>query len=630
MTTAPLFRTLADIEAFEAVPLETRLDGLQCTRDLILRTARRVPEATALVFMPDGQPEQPAVEISYGELAHSLTQAANAFHALGVGASDVVSYLLPNLPQTHYTLWGGMTAGIVNPVNPLLESEHLVQILNAAGTKVLVTLGRAHAPELWAKAAALMGHVPTLNAVLCIGGTDGVEAGEGGARVLSFEAALAAQPGDRLVSGRRIQSQDLAAYFHTGGTTGIPKIAQLTHLNLLANALGSNVLLPNEQQETLLCGLPLFHVNAIMITGAMAFASGNRVVLMSPSGYRNKAVIENIWRIVERYRAEYISGVPTLYAVLLNVPRAGADISSLRFAVCGAAPMSPELMRSFEQVVGVPVLEGYGLTEGTCASSLNPRDGERRNGSIGVRLPYQQMKVARRDEQGASAGDCAVGEIGHVLIKGPNVFAGYKRDSDNQGVWLEAGWFDTGDLGRQDAEGYFWLTGRQKELIIRGGHNLDPALIEDALNKHPAVQMAAAVGKPDAHAGELPVAYVVLKPGQPASAEDLLAFAREAVTERAAVPGEIFILDSLPLTAVGKVFKPTLRFDAARRVLVKVLHQACDGLAQVVVEVKAHSLHGQFATLRVTSAPGVEATRVQAAIEAALAPYSLRYATEWV
>ncbi|WP_322027947.1 acyl-CoA synthetase [Burkholderia sp. BCC1977] len=622
MKALPLFRTLADIEAFEAVPLEQRMSGMQSAYDVILRSAQRKPEATALVFMPDGDPDTPAVEINYRTFAHSATQAANAFHALGIGSDDVVSYLLPNLPQTHFVLWGAMAAGIVNPINPLLEAEHLVQICQAAGTRVLVTLAPEQAPDLWSKVSSLISRVPDLKAVVCVGAVDAVPTSEF-SPIHSFEALVAAQPGDRLVGSRRAGRADMAAYLHTGGTTGIPKIARLTHLNLLANAVGTDLREPGEEQDTVLCGLPLFHVNGVMLTGLMPFAAGDRVVLMSPNGYRNKSVIDNIWRIVERYQATHISGVPTLYAALLNVPTAGADISSLRYAVCGAAPMPPELMRNFERTTGVPVLEGYGLTEGACVSSANPRDGERRVGSIGLRQPYQEMKVVRRDERGAWSGDCAFDEVGHVLIKGPNIFAGYKRDIDNEGVWLADGWFDTGDLGRQDHDGYFWLTGRQKELIIRGGHNLDPALIEDALARHPAVQIAAAVGKPDAYAGELPVAYVVLRAGVKIDTSELQEFARASITERAAVPNEIFVVDNLPLTAVGKVFKPALRFDSARRVLTGVLEAACSGLAKIDVEVGAHPVHGQFATVKLSQVEDVKAARD--AVDAALSPYSIRY-----
>jgi fatty-acyl-CoA synthase len=351
------------------------------------------------------------------------------------------------------------------------------------------------------------------------------------------------------------------------------------------------------------------------------------VVLLGADGYRSPGTIPGFWRNVERFRASFFSGVPTIYSMLLGVP-IDADVSSLRYALCGAAPMPPELIRRFEQATGVKILEGYGLTEGTCVSAINPRDGERPPGSIGLRLPYQQMKAVVVDDGGRYERDCATDEIGRLVIKGPNVFPGYKDEKANRGIWIADGWLDTGDLARQDAAGRFWLTGRQKDLIIRGGHNLDPAVIEEAMLKHPSVRMAAAVGKPDAHAGELPLAYVMLEPGASATAGELLAHARATVPERAAVPSEIVILETMPVTAVGKVFKPQLRYDAARRALQAALDGVARGLIDCRVSVGPDERHGTFAkvTLRAL-APG--AREAEGQVRAALAAFSLRYALEW-
>lgn len=315
---------------------------------------------------------------------------------------------------------------------------------------------------------------------------------------------LKVQPDDRLLSGREIDAEDVCALFHTGGTTGTPKLAGHTHAMEAFEAWALSYPLKTKPGDTFLCGLPLFHVNAVMVTGLAPFSCGAGVVLLSPSGYRNPEVIRNFWRIVEKYRANRFSAVPTVYAALLDVPINDADVSSLDYAICGAAPMPVELFRKFEERTGLKILEGYGLTEGTCASSLNPPDGERRVGSIGLRFPYQQLKVIEVDEDGRWLRDCGVDEIGHVAISGPNVFPGYVQEEANEKAFPEPGWFDTGDLGRIDADGYIWLTGRAKDVIIRGGHNIDSSIVEHAVQSHPAVAMAAAVGRPDAYAGELP------------------------------------------------------------------------------------------------------------------------------
>ena len=207
------------------------------------------------------------------------------------------------------------------------------------------------------------------------------------------------------------------------------------------------------------------------------------------------------------------------------------------------------------------ILEGYGLTEGACASSLTPFDAPPRIGTIGLRFPYQDMRALILDADNAYVRDAETDEIGVIAIRGPNVFVGYLDPTHNEGIWIERHgetWLNSGDLGRQDADGYFWLTGRRKELIIRGGHNIDPKLIEDALQSHPAVALVAAIGSPDAHAGELPVAYVQLKPGATVTEAELLAHAQRAIPEKAAMPKRVKIAPSLPTTAVGKLFKPAL------------------------------------------------------------------------
>ena len=229
------------------------------------------------------------------------------------------------------------------------------------------------------------------------------------------------------------------------------------------------------------------------------------------------------------------------------------------------------MARAFEQAAGIPLCEGYGLTEAACISTLNPPQGERRPGSVGLRLPHQQLQAWKVDAAGQASAPCAPGEVGVIGLCGPNVFPGYLRERDNQGIWLQPGWLNTGDLGYLDADGYLHLTGRAKDLIIRGGHNIDPAMIEEALQLHPAVALAAAVGQPDLHAGELPVAYVTLTAGASVSSDALQEAAQTLVPERAAVPVRVEVLAQLPLTAVGKVAKAELRLRAAEHVLNQLL-----------------------------------------------------------
>jgi fatty-acyl-CoA synthase len=313
--------------------------------------------------------------------------------------------------------------------------------------------------------------------------------------------------------------------------------------------------------RTVLCGLPLFHVNGQLVTGLQPWMRGDHVVLATPEGYRGKTFLARFWEIVENFRVATFSGVPTLYSALLDTPIGDNDLSSLKFAICGAAPMPVALARAFEATTGVKIVEGYGLTEAACVSSVNPPDGERRPGSIGLPIPYQQMAAVVMDANGRFERMAGVDEVGVIAINGPNVFSGYLDSRHDLGLWIDIDgerWLNTGDLGRRDADGYFWLAGRKKELIIRGGHNIDPKIIEDALQGHPAVAVVAAVGSPDAYAGELPVAYVQLKPGLVVTEADLMEHAARTIPEKVAAPKRVKILSSLPTTAVGKLFKPAL------------------------------------------------------------------------
>lgn len=531
-----------------------------------------------------------------------ITQTANAFHRLGLRPGKAVSFLLPNLPHTHFTIWGGEAAGIVNAINPLLDPEHIAELIQASDSELLVTLAPFPGTDLWAKVEGLREQLPALKAIICVDMANLLPEPQRSATkaqrgalpngVLDFDALIASCPDDHLESGRVIAPDDIASYFHTGGTTGTPKLAPHSHANEVAMAYSMNLVTGFAPGDVTLCGLPLFHVNAVIVTGLTAFIGGAEVLLATPQGYRNPNLISNFWTIIEQYKVSFFSGVPTIYAGLLQVPSEGHDLSSLKYALCGAAPMPVELIHQFEGKTGLTLIEGYGLTEGTCGSCANPPAGERRPGSIGLPMPYCQVAIKVLDEQGNFLREAGRNEIGNLCIRGATVFKGYLQSSKNTGIWVDGDWFNTGDLGRIDADGYVWLTGRSKDLIIRGGHNIDPQMIEEALHKHPAVAMAAAVGKPDEKAGELPVVYVQLKPGAQASEAELLAHAAAHIPERAAIPKDAWVIDAIPLTAVGKTFKPALRFDAIGRVYQTVLAELDQRLR---VDVRSDDKRGQVA-----------------------------------
>lgn len=580
-------RTMSDVLALEQTPWEAAIPARN-TYDLLCQACDRHPHHTALRFVTSGDLDAPVFSVDYATLKRRVTQAANAFHRAGIGAGKAVTLLLPNLPETHFALLGAQAAGIVSPINPMLDVDYIANIVEETGAETLVAFAPAPESDIWDKAVEVADRCPTVRTLFVVGIEPYLDAHHrAGMRTLfdrarkptrkdvaivHFNEALDAEPGDRLMSGRAIAESDICSYFHTGGTTGLPKVATHSHLNeaFLAWTLDSVM----QRESVILCGLPLFHVNGAMVTGLAAFHSGSEVVMLTPAGYRGKNVMQNFWKLVERFKATTFSSVPTIYAALASLPLDGADISSLRYAICGAAPLPGEVARRFEEASGIQLYEGYGLTEGACVSSCNPPLGERRLGTVGLRLPHQQMQAWKIDGAGNAVAECAEGEVGVIGIRGPNVFPGYLREVDNKSIWLKPGWFNTGDLGCVDQDGYLRLTGRAKELIIRGGHNIDPAMIEDALLKHPAVAAVAAVGQPDAHSGELPVAYVTLKPGSAITPQELQLVARELIPERAAIPARIEIIEQMVLTAVGKVAKATLRMRAAEHVFREMLASA--------------------------------------------------------
>ena len=275
----------------------------------------------------------------------------------------------------------------------------------------------------------------------------------------------------------------------------------------------------------------------------------------------------------------------------------------------------------------LPVLEVYGMTETSSVHTMSYPDMPRQAGSVGWPLPYARTRVVKVDGEGRLLGDCAPNEIGVVAMTGPGVFSGYLSDTHNRGAFVEPGWVNSGDLGRIDEQGQLWITGRAKDLIIRGGHNIDPAPLEELLYRHPAVALAALVGQPDAYAGELPVAYVQPKPGAAVTASDLVAYLREHTPERAAVPVALHFVDPMPLTAVGKIFKPALRIDAARRVAEQLLEGLSANGQPLTVQVVSDPKYGQLIQVSLGASQGSTREQLAAAVHDRLNPLTLRHET---
>lgn len=605
----PIMETLDQVIAFEQTPLHKQFPYTD-SYNLIMSSASRYKQDTALEFLLQGLPAEASHKTSYAGLGEQITKTANLLHGLGVTPDDAVSIVLPILPQTHFAIWGAQAAGIANPINPMLEAEHIGEIITAAGSKVVICLGQSPHSNIWEKILAAVADSATVQCIIAVhipGLT--ADASEAPAnsplKVLDFTASLANARGDALDSSRKFAADQIAAYFHTGGTTGRPKLAQLTHGNMAFLGQLMQVYTAHMTYDTVLCGLPLFHIYGVIVQGVSAFSVGYRIILMTPSGFRSPTAMKNFWQLVDRFKVQQFSAVPTVLTALADIPVGDADISSLTNINSGAAPLSLPFELNFEKKYNVEVGNGYGMTETTALISRAP--SYQPPGSVGMRIPYSQIRIAHLDGTTVTK-DCELGESGVILVKGPQVFIGYKTDVDNPAAWIEDGWFNTGDLGYLDADGFLYLSGRAKDLIIRSGHNIDPELIEEPLSVHPDVAAVIAVGLPDPYAGELPMAFVVKKANSTITEEQLLAYSAEKISERAAIPKRIEFIEAMPLTAVGKIFRPALRQRIAKLVLDAHLAKASIA-AEVAIEIEKK--RGLVARVTVADKSQIDAARDQ-------------------
>jgi long-chain acyl-CoA synthetase len=456
------------------------------------------------------------VELTYAEFDERIAAFAGQLAEQGFGRGDVLAIMLANRVELLVALFAAWRlGGAATPVNPLFTaSEAEYQIADSGAAVVL---------------------------------NEGPDAPTGGRPVIHVQDVRAIPSGTE-VPPAALAPDDLALLIYTSGSTGRPKGVMLDHAN--AEAMSSIMAkhFSLTQTDHCLLVLPLFHVNAIMVSALASFRSGGQLSIVGSFS------ASRFFEQIERLRPTYFSAVPTIYALLASLPEdVRPDTSSLRFVVCGAAPVSAELLDRCEERFGFTMVEGYGLTEGTCASACNPIEGVRKLGTVGPALPGERIAIMNEDGSFAPQG-----EIGEVVIAGPTVMRGYLNKPEETAATVVDGWLRTGDVGRLDADGYLTIVDRVKDMIIRGGENIYPKEIESVLHGLPDVLEAAVVGRPDPILGESPLAYVSLYPGSTLSEEELLDHCRRHLT-RVKVPETIHIVSGLPKNPVGKIDKPALR-----------------------------------------------------------------------
>jgi fatty-acyl-CoA synthase len=623
------YRTRDDVRRIEQTSLAERLviEDFSERIDVALRS--RAPDDTAIVYVPNGDVAAPAERVSFRELLDNIERTAAVLQEGAGDAAVVTAVLMPAMPSIYWAILGAMRAGVVFPVNWMINGNYLSALLREANATRIVALGPTPGFAIWETLASIAGDLVPDTQVWSVAGPGGRVLPDSD---LNLRIALAATgPGSRV---RPRSGDEIAAYVHSGGTTGVPKIVKASHRNLSYRHWTLQWAMKSVPGEVILHDTPMFHSGGLIGRCLSSVASGASVLIPSIHGARDKQYQKNYWRFVERYRITRLSGVPTSLAVLAKTVPEGVDLSSLKPYFATGSTALPEAVRDeFQRVSGVRVLNSYGMTENTATISVDPRDGLSKEGSSGIPFPFTDVRAAQCDSSGKVIRVCGPGEIGMLQVRGPGITPGYVNPDHERGARTEDGWFISGDLGSIDEDGYVFVTGRAKDVIIRSGHNIDPTLIEEPLARHPEVLLAAAVGKPDAHAGELPIAFVQLNPGSRASPQDLLAFLEGRVLERAAMPKEIHILEQLPLTEVGKPLKNQLRLLAAEREFRLVLERATgltgrdDGVG-LDVSVKPHESKGTLVSIRVMGASDAEKASLVPLIRQAMSPFAYACAIE--
>ncbi|MFC5262400.1 class I adenylate-forming enzyme family protein [Kribbella qitaiheensis] len=456
-------------------------------------------------------------DLTYAELAGWVDAVATQLALYGVSSGSVVAIMLPNRVELLVAMLGAWRLGAaVTPINPVFTANEADYQIGDADATVVVNVGP--------------------------------DAPNGGRPNIGIDDLWRRRPDPGVLPVAITSPDDLALLIYTSGSTGRPKGVMLSHANLSAMAAMMTSHLHIDQRDHCLLVLPLFHVNAICVSFLTPISVGGRLTML-----QRFQPLEFL-AAIEKHRPTYFSAVPTIYSHLVSQPAdVVADTSSVRFAICGAAPAAEELLTATEQRFGIGLIEGYGLTEGTCASTANPPDGPRKVGTVGVALPGQRVAIMSSD-----GSLMPTGERGEVVIQGANVMQGYLNRPEATAEALGDGWLHTGDVGILDDDGYLRIVDRTKDMIIRGGENIYPKEIETVLHGHPAVLEAAVVGGPHPMYGEVPVAYVTTYPKAELDVDELYVLCRSQLT-KIKVPVAIHVVDAIPKNAVGKPDKPALR-----------------------------------------------------------------------
>ena len=526
-------------------------------------TAKKFPDVTATLFF--------GAKITYRELGNLVERFATSLHSLGIKKGDRVALILPNCPQSIISYYALLKLGaIIVQTNPMYVERELQYQLNDSGTETVILLDFIYPRIKRIKkdtklkniiVTSIKDYLPfPLNLLYPIkqrkeGQLVKIKRDE----VYLFNDLIRGAKGS--LPKVNLSAEDVALLQYTGGTTGISKGVMLTHKNLVANVLQGRYWVPEKYhhtpgEEIMLCVIPFFHVYGMTVCMNLAIYAGATMLLVP------RFQIEETLSIITKYKPTMFPGIPTLYAAINNYKDLKKyDLSSIGIMNSGAAPLPLEIIEKFEQKTGGKIVEGYGLTESSPACLSNPLYGRRKEGSIGIPMADTEAKIVDLE---TGEKEVSQGEVGELCIKGPQVMKGYWNKEEETKATIRDGWLYTGDIAKVDAEGYFYIVDRKKDLIIAGGYNIYPREIDEVLYEHPKILEACAAGIPDKYRGETVKAYIVLKEGETLTEEEVIKFCKERLAPYK-VPKIIEFRKELPKSMVGKVLRKILREEEAKK-----------------------------------------------------------------
>ncbi|MBV9710751.1 MAG: long-chain fatty acid--CoA ligase [Ktedonobacteraceae bacterium] len=534
---------------------------------LLDNTARHYPNNIAIIYYGH--------KITYAQLSTLANRFAIGLQKIGVKKGDRVAIALPNIPQYPIAFYGALRAGaVVVPTNPLYTERELSHQLNDSGATVIVMLDTFYPSVRNIRAETKLEHIivtspadflPPLLRTLYPLSQRRVKVPEpklsekelrSDPTLHTVQSFLKAHKGNVVAFNLPVSltGDDLAALQYTGGTTGLAKGAMLTHRNILANAMQTRYWTPKARmgEEISLCVAPFFHAYGLTVGMNLSILAAASMVLLPR--FKSKDVL----KAIQRYKPTLFPGIPTMYiAIMREAGDHHAQLQSIKYCISGAAPLAAKVQEDFEKMTGATLVEGYGLSEASPVTHCNPLTEKRRNGSIGLPLPNVEAIIV----DPLTGEQMPVGEVGEILVKGPNIMKGYWKREDETKAIFHNGWMRTGDVGRMDEEGYFYVVERAKDIIIAGGFNVYPREVEEVLFQHPDIAEAAVVGAPDEYRGETVAAFVVLKPDVGPSEETrkaIIAFCKQELASYK-VPKVLEFRESLPKSIIGKTLRRELR-----------------------------------------------------------------------